>query len=92
MFIIPGQTLFNIDTEWKVLPGLILCDQQGPEFRNILPFCINVEQWLAEDNNEHVAVVHCKAHSIDIEPTLNKLALYHYKSAVHVEEGTMLSI
>jgi len=35
-------------------------DHSPPEFGKMLPFCIDVAQWLAEDV-EHVAVVHCKA-------------------------------
>ena len=37
-------------------------------------------------------VSYYRHHSIDMEPTLNKLALYHYKSAVRVEGGTTSSI
>eukprot|EP00092_Neocalanus_flemingeri_P040610 GFUD01044219.1.p1 GENE.GFUD01044219.1~~GFUD01044219.1.p1 ORF type:complete len:479 (-),score=86.52 GFUD01044219.1:200-1636(-) len=35
-------------------------DHSPPEFGQMLPFCCDVAQWLGQDE-EHVAVVHCKA-------------------------------
>ena len=50
--------------------------------------------WLAGNNGslENDKLVYGYNHSIVIEPTLNKLALYHFKSSDRAEGGTTSSI